>query len=150
MAKLDRSPLHQLHRVMQEVDNLFRTHLGSVTPRQLAVLVAIDANERASQAALAATTGIDRSTFSELIRRLQRAGLVRRKRQRTDRRAYALALTEQGRKVARSAEPLARLVDERVLSALPAARRERFLGALATIVELLGQADSRQSGKVKH
>jgi DNA-binding MarR family transcriptional regulator len=79
--------LHQLHRVMQEVDSLFRTRVRSVTPRQLAVLVAIDANVGASQSALIATTGIDHATFSDVVRRLQRAGLVRRKRHPIDHRA---------------------------------------------------------------
>jgi DNA-binding MarR family transcriptional regulator len=134
---------------MQEVDNLFRTRVGSVTARQLAILIAIDANVGASQAALIAITGIDQATFSDVVRRLQRAGQVRRKRHPTDGRAYSLALTERGRKVARSAEPLARLVEKRILSALPARRRYRFLGALATIIEVLGADQPRKQAKVK-
>ena len=38
----------------------------------------------------------------------------------------------------KAAEPMARRVDEKLLSVLPPAQRDRFLQDLATIVEALG------------
>ena len=111
--------------------------------------MALEENGGVSQTTLVAYTGVDRSTLSELVRRLHRAGLIRRARHPTDGRTYSLELTEKGRKVVRSAEPIARLVEERVLSALPAARRERFLAALANIIELLGASSPHKSKKLK-
>jgi DNA-binding MarR family transcriptional regulator len=46
-------------------------------------------------------------------------------------------LTEDGHKLLRLAEPLARRVDERILDALPAKRREAFMSALASVVTTL-------------
>jgi DNA-binding MarR family transcriptional regulator len=134
---------------MQETEELLRSRVADVTPRQLVVLMALEENGSVSQAALVAHTRVDRSTLSELVRRLHRAGLIRRKRHPSDGRANSLELTEQGRKVVRSAEPIARLVGERVMSALPAARRERFLAALANIVELLGATAPSKPKKLK-
>jgi DNA-binding MarR family transcriptional regulator len=53
---------------------------------------------------------------------------------------YAVKLTEDGKRMLRSAEPLARRIDDRVLDALPAKQREQFMGALASIVTSLERA----------
>jgi len=60
-------------------------------------------------------TGIDRSTLADVVRRLSKKGLLQRRRTREDARAYAVKLTDEGRRVLRGAEPLAKQVDERVL-----------------------------------
>ena len=54
-----------------------------------------------------------------------------------DARAYAVKLTDEGRRVLRSAEPLAKKVDERVLDALPAKQRDQFIDDLLSIVDAL-------------
>ena len=66
-------------------------------------------------------------------------GLLSRRRTREDARAYAVRLTDEGWKSLRVADPVARRVDERILSAIPAAQRERFLSDLSTIVTALGK-----------
>ena len=78
-----------------------------------------------------------RSRSPDLVKRLKRKGLLQRKRTKEDARAYAVKLTEEGRKVVRTAEPLARRVDERILDALPAKRRTEFMSALASIIGAL-------------
>ena len=67
------------------------------TPRQFAVLLSVHQNPGVSQTDLVRTTGIDRSTLTEILRRLGRRGLIRRERQPEDRRTNALHLTEDGR-----------------------------------------------------
>src|SRR5215510_7303603 len=103
---LSRSPLHLLHRAGQAADDLFSKAVNNITPSQFAVLIAIDENEGASQAVLSSSTGIDRSTITAIVRRLRSKKLVWRRRNGKDTRAYAMALTDQGRDVLRSAEPL--------------------------------------------
>ena len=136
---LNRSPVHLLHRAIQSVDELFNAIIGEngLTPRQLIVLATVGDNEGLSQTAIVLRTNIDRSTTADIVKRLKRKGLLQRHRTKEDARAYAVKLTEEGRRVLRGAEPLSRRVDTRVLGALPAGQRERFIEALALIVERL-------------
>ena len=139
---MDRSPLHLLHMATQLADDVFLSSIAGTTPRQFAVLVAIDENEGASQQTLSERTGIDRSTLAAIVRRLVLRNLVRRRRTDRDGRTYAVKLTSEGQRLLRQAEPLARKVDQRVLAALLAERREHFLAMLSVIVQKLGPAQS--------
>jgi DNA-binding MarR family transcriptional regulator len=111
--------------------------VDGLTPRQLAVLVTVSNNEGLSQTGLVERTGIDRSTLADIVRRMQRKGLLQRRRTKEDARAYAVKLTEEGRRVLRTAEPLARRVDDRILDALPGKQRDQFIDGLLTIVDAL-------------
>ena len=73
---------------------------------------------------------------------MQRKGLLQRRRTREDARAYAVKLTDEGRRVLRIAEPLAKRVDERILDALPAKQREQFIDDLLSIVDTLQKLSS--------
>lgn len=141
MNELERSPIHQLHRAGQCAADVFQAEMGfdDLTPRQYAVLLTVSQNEGLSQTQLVDKTGIDRSTLADIVRRMLKKGLLSRRRTREDARAYAVRLTEDGWKTLRNAEPVARRVDERILSALPPAQRERFLADLGTIVTALGK-----------
>jgi len=119
---------------------------GDLTPRQLAVLVTVAHNEGLSQTGLVDRTGIDRSTLADIVRRMQRKGLLQRRRTKEDARAYAVKLTDEGRRVLRTAEPLAKRVDERILEALPARQREQFIDELLAIADTL-QKISAPSGQ---
>jgi DNA-binding MarR family transcriptional regulator len=138
-SRLDRSPIHLLHRAGQCVADLFAAEIteADLTPRQLAVLAAVASKEGVSQTALVDATGIDRSTLADVVRRLQRKGLLRRRRTQEDARAYAVKLTDEGRRVLGVVGPAARRVDDRVLAALPGKQRQEFVAALASIVEKL-------------
>lgn len=138
-SDLGRSPIHLLHRAYQSAGDVFQAEvkIGGLTPRQLAVLLAIAENEGLSQTSVVERTGVDRSTTAEIVRRLQRKGLLQRRRRREDVRAYALKLTDEGRRALRAAEPLSKSVDARVLKALPSGRQEQFINALRAIVAAL-------------
>jgi DNA-binding MarR family transcriptional regulator len=133
---LGRSPVHLLHRAYQSATEIFQAEMkvDGMTPRQLAVLVAVAQNEGLSQTAITVSTGVDRSTLAEMVRRMQRKGLLQRRRTRDDARAYAVKLTDEGRRVLRTAEPSARSIDAHVLEALPSARRNEFVSALSALV----------------
>ena len=149
-SRLERSPLHLLHRAGQCAAEIFQTELGSgdLTPRQFAVLVTVSQNEGLSQTHLVERTGIDRSTLADIVRRMLKKGLLQRRRTREDARAYAVKLTEEGSRVLKSAEPLARRVDERILSGLPAGQRDRMMQDLNAIVQMLGRLQQKEtSGK---
>ena len=149
--RLERSPLHLLHRAGQCAADVFQTELGSgdITPRQFAVLVTVSQNEGLSQTHLVERTGIDRSTLADIVRRMLKKGLLQRRRTREDARAYAVKLTEEGSRVLKSVDPLARKVDERILASLPASQRERLLQDLNTIVAALGCAEMKAAAGKK-
>lgn len=64
-----------------------------LTPRQLAVLISVAGHPGLNQTQLVKLTGTDRSTLADLVKRLQRKGLLQRRRTREDARAYSVKLT---------------------------------------------------------
>ena len=136
-GRLDRSPIHLLHRAGQCAGDIFQAEVSDLTPRQLAVLMTVASDEGASQTKLVNALGVDRTTLGDIVKRLCRKGLLQRRRMREDARAYAVKLTDRGRRMLNTALPAARRVDERVVGALPGKQREAFLTALASIVETL-------------
>lgn len=138
--RLDRSPIHLLHRAGQCAGDIFQSEMtgGDLTPRQFAVLYTVAQNEGLSQTSLVEKTGIDRSTLADIIRRMLKKGLLQRRRTKEDARAYAVRLTDEGWRMLKSAEPMAKRVDDRILSVLSSQERERFLQDLAKIVRTLG------------
>lgn len=140
-ARLTRSPVHMLHRAGQCAGEVFHAEMqtGDLTPRQYAVLLTVSNNEGISQTGLVEHTGIDRSTLADIVRRMLKKGLLQRRRTKEDARAYAVKLTEEGRRVLRQADPVTQRVDDRILEALPAKQRESFLDNLSLIVEALGR-----------
>ena len=113
--------------------------VGDLTPRQYAVLVAVSQNEGVSQTHLVDKTGVDRSTLADIVRRMLKKGLLQRRRTKEDARAYAVKLTDEGWKVLKAADPLAKKVDDKILGVLPSQQRERFLQDLNLIVKALGK-----------
>jgi DNA-binding MarR family transcriptional regulator len=138
--RLERSPIHLLHRAGQCAGDIFQSEMstGDLTPRQYAVLVTVAHHEGLSQTNLVDRTGIDRSTLADIIRRMLKKGLIQRRRTKEDARAYAVRLSEEGWKTLKSAEPLAKRIDDKIMAALPGANRERFLQDLNVIVAALG------------
>lgn len=114
-----------------------------MTPRQYALLVAVAQNEGLSQTQLVEKTGVDRSTLADIVRRMLKKGLLQRRRTKDDARAYAVKLTDEGWRVLKAAEPMAKRVDETILSALPDTQRERFLEDLVAIVEALSSEPAK-------
>ena len=139
VGQLTRSPIHLLHRASQAVEDVFSSEveIENLTPRQLAVLMTVAQNEGLSQTGIVDRTGIDRSTLADIVRRLHKKGLLQRRRTKEDARAYAVKLTEAGRRVLGTVELLAKRVEDRILSALPAKQRDQFMRALASIVSTL-------------
>src|SRR5215813_5045533 len=137
--RLQRSPIHLLHRAGQCAGDIFHAEMndGELTPRQFAVLYTVANNEGLSQTGLVERTGIDRSTLADIVRRMQKKGLLQRRRTKEDARAYAVKLTEEGRRVLRAADPLAKRVDDRILEALPGRQRDQFINDLVAIVDTL-------------
>ncbi len=90
-----------IRRAGQEADELFArsVDLRGVTARQLAVLATVAELDHPSQAILCETTGIDRSTMADLVRRLAGRGWLSRYKTPNDLRAYAVEITPEGKTI---------------------------------------------------
>ena len=134
---LDRSIIHLLHRAGQCAGDIFAHEIsgGDLTPRQYAVLVVISKIPGISQTGLVNETGVDRSTLADIMRRMQKKGLVKRTRTKSDARTYAVGLTAKGKKTLSKSAPAAKKADTKVLSALPVKDRTQLITALERIVE---------------
>jgi DNA-binding MarR family transcriptional regulator len=131
-----RSATHLLHRAGQHAEELFARASGElgVTARQFIVLAAIDGLDQPSQTALCAVSGIDRSTLADIVRRLEMRGLIHRQRTKADARMYAVNVTEEGRSILMRAAPIARDVEEELLTGFNDADRETFKSLLGRIM----------------
>lgn len=104
------SMLHMLHRASQYSEELFMkaSAPSDLTPRQLIVLEIVAAEEKPSQTMICAKSGIDRSTLADVVKRLVSRGLLVRRRAPDDARAYAVRITDEGRRVLSQSLPPSR------------------------------------------
>lgn len=100
-----------------------------VQPGRFATLTLIAANPGITQTALSRANGRDKSTLTPLIGDLVRRGLIRRTRDRNDRRTYRLTLTPAGRRLLDALTKCAH-EHERKLDRVVGADRELFLRLL--------------------
>jgi DNA-binding MarR family transcriptional regulator len=132
---------HLLRRAHFEAEATFAAHYEGldVTSRQLALIFSIARHPGAPQTVLADHIGLDVNTFSDLAKRSQAKGLIRRERSRTDGRAFGLYLTERGWQTIAAAEPLTATYQDRIAQNLTQAER-------LDLIRLLGRLLARDKG----
>ncbi len=79
-------------KIFADLEATLKDH--DFTPGSFGVLMLIRANPGITQVALAAAFGVDKSTMSPVIFRLESRGLIRRQVQASDRRRHALYFEE--------------------------------------------------------
>ncbi|MGC1502734.1 MAG: MarR family transcriptional regulator [Sulfitobacter sp.] len=89
---------HLLRRSHFHAESLFSRELGAygVTSRQLALLVAISQNAGASQRVLGDIIALDMNTVSDLLRRMEKNGLIERRPSEVDARSTEIYLAAKG------------------------------------------------------
>lgn len=107
-------------------------------PQSYAVLHRIAAADGVSQQGIADLTEIRRSVMVALVDGLEEHGLVERRRHPRDRRANALHLKPEGRRVLERAEAAADQLDQEILAALTSAQQDRFVAAIRRIDDDFG------------
>lgn len=147
--RLDDSPSHLLHRVLQIALDIYNAELGegAVSQRQYAVLSALDGAEGLSQADLVKATGIDRSTLADLVARMVTKGLIVRERSSTDGRANLVQLTGEGRAALVEAGPKVAAADAKILELLSPPKRDSFVKLLRKLAH--ARADTAETAKGK-
>ncbi|MFC0865708.1 MarR family winged helix-turn-helix transcriptional regulator [Sphaerimonospora cavernae] len=109
--------------------------------REYGVLVVLEAAGPLSQQELGRRLAIDRSTMVHVIDVLEDRGLVARGRDRVDRRAYSIELTDLGRTLLADAlRPVADAVQEHVIAGLTGEDRAHLNRILAQLVECIDWA----------
>jgi DNA-binding MarR family transcriptional regulator len=101
-----------VHQIRQETGVIFAEHMnGAMTLSQGVLLLALAEKPGVDQTTLVDATGIDRSTLSDVVRRLQKRGVLNRKRSKEDARCYAVNFTAEGNKVLDSVRAAMRQTD---------------------------------------
>ncbi|MDU8943128.1 MarR family winged helix-turn-helix transcriptional regulator [Ovoidimarina sediminis] len=117
--------------IQADVNRTLKPHgLRMVTFSALSV---IGENPGLSQAQLADALSIERPNIVMLIDELEAAGLVLRERHAADRRAYALALTGEGRRRLARADRAVRAHDARMTAGLSTEDRARLMEMLGSV-----------------
>ena len=131
------SLINLLHRASQIAEERLTRALGDtdVTPRQLAVLAVIADGEGPSQTDIVEATGIDRSTMADIVWRLVDRKLASLRRSKRDARAYALRVTDGGRRVLAASLPTLARVEAELLGELPAQKGSELVGLLTDLTE---------------
>ena len=105
--------------------------LGLTHPQYL-VMLALWEREPRSVTALASALALDSGTLSPLLKRLEVAGLLTRRRVPGNERTLAITLTDEGRALRVAAERIPPAVVERL--GMPLADLERLHGVLTTVI----------------
>lgn len=110
------SALQAMRSVVQTAEQEFESLIAhlDMTPRQYDILDALEALPNASQTEIVEITSVDRSTLSDVVRRMVKKGWVQRHRDRSDARAYVVKLTGPGQDALASAKVFAKKVDDRI------------------------------------
>ena len=126
------APGHLLRRCQQRAVEIFMQEIGAarLTPRQFAILVTLARRPGLTQTEVVEETGIDRSTVGDMVNRLVRRGLVRRRKSGRDQRANTLAILPAGLQLLHDAVPAVDRAQDLIMKPLPAAARDAFVAAL--------------------
>jgi DNA-binding MarR family transcriptional regulator len=127
---------HLIRRCQQRAVDLFTEEVSSdlgddgPTPRQFAVLLAAHQEPGINQTDLVRKSGIDRSTLTEILRRLIDRKLIRREKSPTDGRTNALFITKQGETLVQRALPAVIRAQQRILEPIAQGQMEDVMAAL--------------------
>lgn len=141
---LGEAPGHLLRRCQQRAVEIFMEEIGParLTPRQFALLLTLAQRPGLTQTELVEQTGIDRSTVGDMVDRLVRRGLVRRRRSGRDQRANTLAILPMGTAALRDALPAVERAQARIMAPLPPAMRSAFMAALQMMADDAPKSES--------
>jgi DNA-binding MarR family transcriptional regulator len=130
------APGHLIRRVQQVHNAVFADVVSDpdLTTPQFAVLSVLYCNPSIDQVELAQRLGIDRSTIADLAGRLEDRRLIKRTRDKNDRRRKVLRLTAAGESLYLETFPEVIEVGRRIIEPLTERERAAFLKSLAKIV----------------
>lgn len=108
----------------------------AITPVQYGLLTALSVRGRLDQSSLAAELGLDRTNIADVLRRLERRGLVKRTPDPDDKRVRLATLTQRGRDLTAKMFAAMQRSQDRLLSPLTQPERDRFMATLVRLIEV--------------
>jgi DNA-binding MarR family transcriptional regulator len=123
--------LHQIHSAIF----LEECAAFGITPVQYGLLTVLATNPNADQVALAYALGIDRTNVADVLRRLERRGLISRVPSRRDRRMVLARLTEEGERLVEAMHPAMAHAQDKLLGVLNRRDHDLFVLTLMRLVE---------------
>lgn len=141
MALLDERPGHLIRRCHQITTAIFFEECGEldITPMQFSILVVLSDKSGVDQTALGAFASLDKATVGEIVKRLERKGLLTRTRHAQDRRSFTVQLTEEGADLVKNMKQRIDRVHERLVEPLDNEERLVFIRMLRKIVGSLNE-----------
>ncbi len=118
-----------------------------LTPRMWGALNVLDAESPLSQQELGRLIGMDPSSMVSTLDELERQGLVERRPHPSDRRAYALYMTDDGRDALTRGRELARGAQAELLAPLSAEERTILHDLLLRLAERTDGEDEVRPGR---
>jgi DNA-binding MarR family transcriptional regulator len=127
-----------VYKVHQRAAAEFRRALEptGLTPPQFGVLALLCRQDSQRQAALCERGAVDPNTMVGIVDRLEAAGLVARRRDPQDRRAYLVRITTRGRRMFESCIPLRNQAAHRSWAALSPVEQNRLRDLLRKVLRL--------------
>ncbi len=123
--------LHQIHSALWAEE----CRRSTITPVQYGLMTALLYLPDIDQASLGAEVGIDRTNVADVLARLAERGLVRRRKNKYDRRMMVARLTPAGVALTKKMHAPMQQVQERLLAPLPASQRTRFVNQLTALID---------------
>lgn len=123
--------LHQIHTA------LFAEEIGAekVTPMMYSVLSALAQTGPVDQTTLARAVAIDKTNMTDILERLRKRGLVRRRIAAKDRRVRLASLTPEGQALLDRIDAGAQRAHARTIEDLTPAEQALFLTLMGRIIE---------------
>lgn len=101
---------------------------------QYSILVVLDQVGEASQRELCDKVDLDRSTVADLVRRMEKHGLIERRRDPADARRNTVTLTSHGRDERMRLRPLVHEADRELTSVLSDSERQALRHGLRVLL----------------
>jgi DNA-binding MarR family transcriptional regulator len=136
-AGLSRRPgflVRRLHQIYVAI-YLQECEAFGTTPVQTSVMQILLVQPGLDQATLAAEIGVDRTTTSNVLARLEKRGLVKREATADDRRIRRAFLTQAGEEMVADMQDALECAHQRLIAPLPPGEQEHFIRTLTRLVE---------------
>jgi DNA-binding MarR family transcriptional regulator len=135
---LDERPGHLIRRLQQISFAIFvdQARAFDLTPVQYSAIFAINNYPGIDQTALCNIIAFDRSTIGDVVARLEKKKLIKRRHGALDRRTKSLYITPLGRRLLGDIEPAVTATQRLILAPLRASERSAFMRMLKRLVHL--------------
>lgn len=134
--------LHQIHI------GLFAEEFAGqdITPIQFGMLSVLYSGVEMDQLTLSSAVGIDRTSGADVIKRLERRGLVSREPSARDRRAMAIKISDQGKEIVDASRARMVRAQERLMGPLTQRERRQFMALIGKLIEANNDASRAPLG----